>query len=68
MFLIERLTGARGSGRSELFPQRFFPGSGDLVRAALQARPADTAAPGARRPASQLALALPAPAHRRKTG
>lgn len=69
MFLIDRPVGSPGL-RADLAPRPLFGGTGDLVRAALVARPPapSPAAPGARRPASQLDLALPAPARRRRAG
>ncbi|HEV8392123.1 MAG TPA: hypothetical protein VGQ35_19880 [Dongiaceae bacterium] len=66
MFLIDRPAGSPGL-RADLAPRQLFGGTGDLVRAALMARP-PAAKPPARRPASQLDLALPAPARRRKAG
>ena len=67
MFLIDRPVGSLGL-RADLAPRPLFGGTGDLVRAALVARPPapNPAAPSARRPASQLDLALPAPARRRR--
>lgn len=69
MFLIDRPVGLPGL-RADLAPRPLFGGTGDLVRAALVARPPapSLAAPAARRPGSQLDLALPAPARRRKAG
>jgi hypothetical protein len=69
MFLIDRPAGSPGL-RADLAPRQIFGGTGDLVRAALVARPpaAGAAMPPARRAASQLDLALPAPARRRRTG
>ena len=69
MFLIDRPIASPGL-RADLAPRQLFGGTGDLVRAALVARPpaADVTAPIARRPASQLDLALPVPARRRKVG
>ena len=69
MFLIDRPVGSPGL-RADLAPRQLFGGTGDLVRAALAARPPapSPVALGARRPASQLNLALPAPARRRKAG
>lgn len=69
MFLIDRPVGSPGL-RADLAPPQLFGGTGDLVRAALVARPPapSPVAPEARRPASQLDLALPAPARRRKAG
>ena len=66
MFLIDRPVGSPGL-RADLAPRPLFGGSGDLVRAALVARPPapSPAAPSARRLNSQLDLALPAPARRR---
>lgn len=68
MFLIDRPVAMPGL-RADLAPRQLFGGTGDLVRAALVARPPLTGAavPKARRPADQLDLALPAPA-RRKVG
>ena len=69
MFLIDRPT-ASPSLRAELASRQLFGGTGDLVRATLMARPpaADVTVPLARRPATQLDLALPAPARWRKVG
>jgi len=69
MFLVDRPVGSPGL-RADLAPHPLFGGTGDLVRAALVARPPapSPAAPGARRPTSQLDLALPAPARRRRAG
>jgi len=69
MFLIDRPAASPGL-RADLMPRQLFGGTGDLVRAALVARPpaADPAMPLARRPASQLDLALPRPPRRRKAG
>jgi hypothetical protein len=69
MFLIDRPTGSP-SLRADLAPRALFGGTGDLVRAALVARPPapSPAAPAARRQASQIDLALPAPARRRRVG
>ena len=69
MFLIDRPVGSPGL-RADLAPRALFGGTGDLVRAALVARPLapSPAAPGARPPASQLDLALSAPAKRRRVG
>ncbi len=69
MFLIDRPVGSPGL-RADLAPRPLFGGTGDLVRAALVARPPapSPAAPSARRPASQLDLALAAPARRRRAG
>jgi len=68
MFLIDRPVGSPGL-RADLAPRPLFGGTGDLVRAALVARPPapSPAAPSARR-ASQLDLALPAPTRRRRAG
>jgi hypothetical protein len=67
MFLVERLSSSP-SPRADLFPQRLFTGSGDLVRASLMASQAAEPAPSpARRPAAQLDLAFPA-ARQRKAG
>ena len=69
MFLIDRPVGPPGL-RADLAPRALFGGTADLVRAALVARPPapSPAAPGARHAASQLDLALPAPARRRRVG
>ena len=69
MFLIDRPAGSPGL-RADLAPRQLFGGAGDLVRAALAAHPpaADPAMPLARRAASQLDLARPAPGRRRRTG
>jgi hypothetical protein len=68
MFLIDR-PAASPTLRADLAPRQLFGGTGDLVRAALVARPpAGPAAPLARRPASQLDLALPTPVRRRRVG
>lgn len=68
MFLIDRPAASRGL-RADLAPRQLFGSTGDLVRAALVARPpAGPAAPAAHRPTSQLDLARPAPARRRKVG
>ena len=69
MFLIDRPVGSPGL-RAYLAPRPLFGGTSDLVRAALVARPPapSPTAPSARRPASQLDLALPTPARRRRTG
>lgn len=69
MFLIDRPVGSRGL-RADLAPRQLFGGAGDLVRGALVARPPapSPAATSAYRPASQLDLALPAPARRRRAG
>ena len=69
MFLIDRPVGSPGL-RADLAPRALFGGTGDLVRAALVARPPapSPVAPSARRPESQLDLALPAPARRRRAG
>jgi hypothetical protein len=69
MFLIDRPVGSPGL-LADLAPRQLFGNTGDLVRAALVARaPAPRpAAPSARQPASQLDLALPAPARRRRAG
>ena len=69
MFLIDRPIESPGL-RADLAPRGLFGGTGDLVRAALVARPPapSPAAPGVRRPASQLDLALPTPARRRRAG
>jgi hypothetical protein len=69
MFLIDRSVGSLGL-RTDLAPRPLFGGTGDLIRAALVARPPapSPAAPSARRPASQLDLALPTPARRRRVG
>jgi hypothetical protein len=67
MFLIDRAIGSPGL-RADLAPRLLFGGTGELVRAALVARPPapSPAAPSARRLDSQLDLALPA--RRRRTG
>jgi hypothetical protein len=68
MFLIDRPAGSPGL-RADLAPRGLFGGSGDLVRAALVARPPapSPAAPAVRLPAQpDLALPAPAPARRRK--
>jgi hypothetical protein len=67
MFLIDRAIGSPGL-RADLAPGPLFGGTGELVRAALVARPPapSPAALSARRPDSQLDLALPA--RRRRTG
>jgi len=67
MFLIDRPVGWPGL-RADLAPRQLFGSTGDLVRAALVARPPAPSpeAPSARRPASQLDLAPPAPARRRR--
>jgi hypothetical protein len=69
MFLIDRPVGSPGL-RADLAPRPLFGGTGDLVRAALAARPPapSPAAPGARHMASQPDLALPTPARRRRAG
>jgi hypothetical protein len=68
MFLIDRPVPSSGL-RADLAPRQLFGSTGDLVRAALVARPpAGPTAPAVRRLASQLDLALPAPARRRKVG
>lgn len=69
MFLIDRPVGSPGL-RADLAPRPLFGGTGDLVRAALVARPPapSPAAPSARGPNSQLDLAVPAPARRRRAG
>jgi hypothetical protein len=66
MFLIDRPMGSPGL-RADLAPRALFGGGGDLVRAALMARPPapSPAAPAVSRPA-QPDLALPATARRRK--
>jgi hypothetical protein len=68
MFLVERPSSPIGF-RADLAPPQLFGGAGDLIRAALVARPpvADPALPKAR-PAAQLDLAFPAPTRRRKVG
>ena len=68
MFLIDRSVGSAGL-RADLAPRQLFGSTGDLVRAALVARPPapSPAAPGIRQ-VSQLELALAAPARRRKAG
>jgi hypothetical protein len=69
MFLIDRAVGSPGL-RADLASRPLFGGTGDLVRAALAARPPapSPAAPSARHPAPQLDLALPMPARRRRAG
>jgi|SoiMethySBSTD1v2_1073268.scaffolds.fasta_scaffold187760_2 hypothetical protein len=69
MFLIDRPAGSPGL-RADLAPRALFGGTGDLVRAALVARPPapSPVAPGARPLASQLDLTLTAPARRRRVG
>ena len=69
MFLIERPATAPAL-RADLAPRQLFGGAGDLVRAALVARPTvtDPVAPLARRPATQFNLDLSTPARRRKVG
>jgi len=69
MFLIDRPVGSPGL-RADLAPRPLFGGSGDLVRAALVARPPAPrpAAPSERRLNSQLDLALPTPVRRRRAG
>lgn len=69
MFLIDRP--AIGPGlRTDLAPRQLFGSAGDLVRAALVARPPapSPAASSTRGPAAQLAFGFTAPARRRKTG
>lgn len=65
MFLIDRPAGSPGL-RADLAPRALFGGSGDLVRAALVARPPATSPAAAPGRSSQLDLALPVPARRRK--
>jgi hypothetical protein len=69
MFLVDRLPSPTGL-RAELAPRQLFGGAGDLIRAALMARPpvADAGPPQARHRTAQLDLALPQPARRRKAG
>jgi len=70
MFLIDRPTASPGL-RADLAPRQLFGGSGDVVHAALVARPPASdpaAAPRASRSASQLDLALPRPARQRRAG
>jgi hypothetical protein len=69
MFLIDRPAGLPGL-RADLAPQQLFGGAGDLVRAALTARPPLTtpAASPARGATSEVEVARPAPARRRKAG
>lgn len=69
MFLIER-PAASPTLRADLVPRQLFGGTGDLVRAALVARPsvAGSAASRAGRPGSELDPAARAPARRRKAG
>lgn len=66
MFLIDRPVASPGL-RADLAPRGLFGGSGDLIRAALAARPPapNSAASAIDRP-SQLDLALSAPTRRRK--
>jgi hypothetical protein len=67
MFLVDRLPPPTGL-HPDLAPRTLFGGTGDLVRAALTARPAaDADAPKMQR-IDQLDLALPQPARRRKAG
>lgn len=68
MFLIDRPTVSPGL-RADLAPRQLFGGAGDLVRAALVARPpaTDPAAPSARRP-FEAEHTLPARARWRKAG
>lgn len=67
MFLIDRPAGSAGL-RANLAPRPLFGTTGDLVRAALVARPPapSPVAPSAHSLSSQLNLALAAPARRRK--
>jgi hypothetical protein len=67
MFLIDRPSVSPGL-RADLAPRQLFGGAGDLVRAALVARPpvTDPAAP-ARRP-FEAEHTLPARTRRRKAG
>ena len=69
MFLIDRLPSSPGL-RADLFPRQSLGATGDIVRAALTARPPAPAqaAPQMRRPAAQLDLGLSRPARRRKAG
>ena len=70
MFLVDRLASPTGL-RAELAPRQLFGGAGDLVRAALTARPpaSDAGAPKAQgQSASQRDLALPQPTRRRRAG
>ena len=69
MFLIDRPAGLPGL-RADLAPRQLFGGAGDLVRAALMARPSATgpSAPAARRPTAQLDQPHAAPSRRRKAG
>ena len=69
MFLIDRPAASPGL-RADLAPRQLFGAAGDVVRAALVARPpvSDPAAPRASRSASQLDLALPRPARQRRAG
>jgi hypothetical protein len=68
MFLIDRPASLPGL-RADLAPRQLFGGGGDLVRAALTARPsaAGPAASAARR-APQLDQPHAAPSRRRKAG
>jgi len=69
MFLIDRPASLPGL-RADLAPRQLFGGAGDLVRAALTARPSATgpAAPAARRPAEQLDRPYATPSRRRRAG
>ena len=69
MFLIDRPTASPGL-RADLAPRQLFGGSGDVVHAALVARPpaSDPAAAPRASSASQLDLALPRPARQRRAG
>ena len=69
MFLIDRPAGSPGL-RADLAPRALFGGTGDLVRAALVARPPapSPAAPAVRHPGAPLDLARPVTARRRKAG
>jgi len=67
MFLIERLPSSSGL-RADLTPRQLFGGSGDLVRAALAPRPVAANQLPSNRPTSQLDLARPQSARRRKAG
>jgi hypothetical protein len=69
MFLIDRPAWSPGL-RADLAPRALFGGTGDLVRAALVARPPapSPAAPAARHPDPQLNRAVATPSRRRRAG
>lgn len=69
MFLIDRPAGTPGL-RADLAPRALFGSPGDLVRAALVARPPapSPAAPAVRQQAAQRDRTRPEPARRRKVG